>query len=144
MKLKRHVLGYAAGLMDGEGSVSLTRSHANENRSPSVSVPSCSAALTSWMWVTFGGVISGKRTYKKNHTPSNVWSLTNDAALEFLRIVRPYMREPEKCRRADLLLRDYKRVTARNGRYTAEKLRKKRSFERDFFRNTRRKLVLAL
>lgn len=142
MKFAQHVLAYA-GLVDGEGSVCLTRRKANEHRSPSISVPNCAATLTSWMWVTFGGSLSGKRPSKSNHRLSTVWSLSGDKALEVLRLIRPYMREPEKCRRADLLLRDYKRVTSRNGKYAAEALRKKRSFERDFLRNARRRLVIT-
>ncbi len=113
-------LAYAAGLMDGEGSVCLTRRHKNCHRSPAVTIPSCTPAILSWLWTRFGGCISGKRVYKEGHSSSGTWSLGSDDSLTFLNLVFPYMREPEKLRRTRMLLDEYKSVTPRNGRCCGE------------------------
>jgi hypothetical protein len=42
------------------------------------------------------------------------------------------------------LVFSYKSVTPRNGKYTAKALERRRSFERQFFKNTRRRLALTL
>jgi hypothetical protein len=137
-------LSYAAGLFDGEGTVGLVRRHRNCYRSPMVSVPSCTPHLLSWLWTRFGGSISTKRCYKKGHSPSGVWALGSDASLKFLDLIFPYMREPEKIRRARMLIEEYKSVTSRNGKYTPATLERKRIFEKAFFRNTRKKLSIRL
>lgn len=138
------VWAYAAGLLDGEGTVGLSRRHKTQHRYPLVSIPSCTPRILSWLWTRFGGCISSKRTYKAKHSASGVWALSGDAALEFFDKVLPYMQEPEKIRRAYLLITEYKSVTPRNGRYTKQALGRKRSFERRFFKNTRRRLALTL
>ncbi len=133
-------LSYAAGLLDGEGTVGLVHRRKGCHRSPMVSIPSCSPALTSWLWTRFGGCISSKRTYKTGHSPSEVWALGSDDSLLFLDLVFPYMREPEKIRRARMLIEEYKSVTPRNGKYTPIILERKKDFERRFFKYTRKKV----
>jgi hypothetical protein len=93
------------------------------------------------MWSRFGGCISTKRTYSHAHSASGVWALGGDAALKFLDLIFPYMREPEKIRRARMLIEEYKSVTPRNGRYTPMSLKRKREFERRFFKYTRKKVL---
>src|ERR1700688_1750716 len=134
---------YAAGLIDGEGSISLCRHKSNEQRSPLVSVPSCTRELVNWLKSVFGGNISTKRTYKKNHSKSYTWSAHYDSCLSFLILVLPFMKEPEKIRRAEMLVKEYKKITAPNGKYTKNGLELKREFEKRFFKNTRRRLKLA-
>jgi hypothetical protein len=130
---------YAAGLFDGEGTVAFTRQHSAGFRAPMVSVPSCTFALVRFLKRTYGGNISTKRTYKAGHTKSYVWALRYDAALNFLAAVLPHLKEPEKLRRAKMLVEEYKGLTVRNGRYSPSQLRLKRQFEKRFFRYTRKK-----
>ncbi|SRR5216684_1880925 len=137
--LREVALYYAAGLMDGEGSICLTRKHASEHRSPAVTFPSTTFQLVQYMKEHFGGCISRKRKYKKRHLSSWIWALRGDAALEFLQLLASRLREPEKSRRAYLLVARYKRVTPRNGRYTPDMLEQKTNFEREFFKYTRKK-----
>ena len=65
----------------------------------------------------------------------------SDDSLRFLDLVFPYMREPEKIRRARLLLYEYKSVTPRNGKYTPTILERKKEFETRFFKYTRKKVL---
>jgi hypothetical protein len=127
------VLAYTAGLIDGEGTVGLCRRSSNENRSPLLTVPSTTRELVDWLKHNHGGSISTKRTYKENHSKSYVWDLAGDKAIDLLFKVLPFMLEPEKIRRATMLVREYKSVTVRNGRYSEEMKMLKLDFERHFF-----------
>lgn len=127
------VLAYTAGLIDGEGTVGLCRRSRNENRSPLLTVPSTTLELVDWLKVHHGGHISTKRTYKENHSDSYAWALAGNKAIDLLQNVLPFMQEPEKIRRAVLLVNDYKSVTVRNGRYTDEMKKRKLEFEAHFF-----------
>ena len=131
--MTREDLIYTAALIDGEGSVLLSHNHNAEYRSPTVSVPSTTYCFMSFLRRTFGGSVSSKHPSKKGHSESWNWSVRYNAAIELLRRVLPYMKHPEKIRRAKLLVLHYKEVTNRGGHYTPELLRRKLKFERAFF-----------
>jgi len=124
---------YAAGLIDGEGTITLSRDHAKRNRIPVISMTSTTPELILWIQEQFGGQVRHHRTYRAHHRDSMIWSIKYDCAIEALRHVRPYLKEPEKVRRADLILSTYKSVTVRNGKYTAEDVAMKQQFEHEFF-----------
>lgn len=126
------ILAYAAGLVDGEGTVVLTK-HKSKFRSPHVSVASTTRELLEWLLLNFGGLISSKKVYKPHHKKSYAWCVHYDTAVGFLTLVAPFMKEPEKVRRAQLILQGYKGVTKRNGKYTQEELAAKLNFEDQFF-----------
>jgi len=129
---------YSAGLMDGEGTVALIYKYKTSRyRWPHVALPSCTSELTAFLKEQFGGCVSGKKARKKNHSPSATWAVTGDRALSFLQKVLPYLREPEKIRRAQMLVKDYKKLTPRNGRYTEEQRQAKLTFEHRFFEEGR-------
>lgn len=115
---------YIAGIIDGEGTITLSRSHINEMPSPKVSVANNSLELLSWIRKTAGtGVIIKRSKRLPTHGSQYVLDISNDLALallleikEFLIIKRPH---------AELLLERYKETTPRNGRYTEEQLAKK-------------------
>jgi hypothetical protein len=132
---------YAAGLIDGEGTITLSRLNKSEYRAPIVSVPSTTPALVTTMKAMFGGFIS-KKSNKEKHTPSQAWAARYDTAITCLERVTPYLREPEKIRRARLILNEYKKLTVRNGRYTEEQRAAKLDFERRFFEVSRGRLKL--
>lgn len=119
--------------MDGEGTVTLSRRNGGKFRSPVVSMSSTTHELVEFMKTSFGGCISSHKTYKLHHKPSWVWKVTGDSAINFLLSVSPHMREPEKLRRSNLILTQYKEVTKRNGKYTAEEQEDKLAFEALFF-----------
>jgi hypothetical protein len=123
---------YAAGLFDGEGTVTLSTAN-GKFRHPVVSVSSTTLCLLEFLQTHYGGHVSTHKTYKAHHTASWSWKARYDEALAFLEKVLPYLKEPEKRRRALLLTQDYKKVTRRNGRYSPEQLEQKLNLEQRFF-----------
>jgi hypothetical protein len=122
---------YTAGILDGEGSISLTRNRKDRWPSPQVSVASNDRELMVWLSEHFGGSITTKKPRRSTHSISYDWKLTDRQALQFLALVRPYLVIGRKIKRADLLLNAYLNSTPRNGRYTAEQLEcKKKLIER--------------
>lgn len=124
---------YAAGLIDGEGTVALARIHSNTERAPVVSFSSTSPELIAFFRKNYGGKTISKKVYASRHAPSWEWRVTHDAALRFLKRILPFLRHAAKRHRTGLLLAQYKQVTARNGRYSPELLLRKRDFEHRFF-----------
>jgi hypothetical protein len=127
---------YTAGLVDGEGTITLSqRKHKSIHffKNPVISVASTTWELVEFLKETFGGHISSKKKYKSHHKQSYAWCVTNDNALDFIQKILPYMREPNKMYRAQLLLNEYKTVTQRNGRYSYEQREAKLDFEKRFF-----------
>lgn len=123
---------YTAGLIDGEGTITLSKSK-NSFRFPTVSVSSTSHELLEFLKLTYGGYISNHKTYKAHHKKSWSWSLKRDSALYFLERISVYLKETSKKRRALFILKFYKKVTPRNGKYTEFQISKKQQFERIFF-----------
>ena len=93
---------YIAGLIDGEGTVTLTRAHRNENRRLVV-------------------CISNNETYR----------LSSRQALDLLRQIVGYMNS-YKAIRTRLALNKYLPLTPRNGRYTIAQLAARDEFEAEF------------
>lgn len=125
---------YIAGILDGEGTISLTRRHRNENRQLEVSVSNTDIALLQFVKQRVGaGRITNKRTYRVNHTASATYLISNRQALSLLGQLHPYLRT-YKAERARLALAHYLELTPRNGFYTAEIARKREQFIHKFLR----------
>jgi hypothetical protein len=124
---------YTAGLIDGEGTITLTRERKYPFRFPTVSVASTTYELLAWLQKTYGGQIREKKVTKSTHSRSWAWYISRRKALDVLRQAWLFMREPEKIRRARLLLTEYENLTPRNGRYTPNQRDAKLDFERRFF-----------
>lgn len=122
---------YMAGLMDGEGTIGISRSNKGDPfRSPYVSVTSTTIELVEWLKETYGGYISVQKVYQEHHKQSWCWKLQKkDLLMEMLNGVLPYMKEPEKIRRGRLLTERYDLVTVRNGKYKPDQVIAKLSFE---------------
>ena len=120
---------YIAGLIDGEGTVTLSRRHRNENRHLVVSISNTELPLLDYVLHTVGaGKITGKRTSQSHHTPSYTYAIYNRQAIALLEQTYPYLKT-YKAKRAEIILRNYVRLTPRNGRYTAEVKRARDEFE---------------
>jgi hypothetical protein len=127
LKLSDIEAAYAAGIVDGEGSIYFSRSRISRWPSPVVSVASTDRELLEWLRFRAGGSIIQKRTYQPHHASSFDWKLTDRRALEFLKIVRPFLVIERKIIRCDVLLEEYLSCTPRNGRYTNEMAARKRN-----------------
>ena len=114
---------YIAGIVDGEGTVTLMKHHKNEMPAPSVSVANNNLKLLKYLKKRIGGVIVSKKKYKPHHNDSYAWSVKQDRALSFLKEIKKYL--IVKRQQAELITRDYKKVTHRAGKYTPKMLRSK-------------------
>jgi hypothetical protein len=124
---------YIAGIVDGEGTVTLTRTHRGESRRPIVSISSTELPLLAYVRRVVGaGRITGKIRALSYHSPSFAYCVSSRQALSLLSQISPFL-QTYKSKRARLLLDEYLRVTPRNGRYTQEQRLAKQSFEHRFF-----------
>lgn len=111
---------YVAGIVDGEGTVTLMKHHKNETPIPYVSVANNNLQLLQWIKHRCGGLIASKKKYQPHHGDSYVWSVRHDRALRFLKEIVKYLivKKPQ----AALILSKYKSVTHRAGKYTPKML----------------------
>lgn len=114
---------YLAGIVDGEGTVTLTKHHKNETPTPRLSVANTNLQLLNWIKARVGGVIVSKRKYKSHHANSYVWYVCQDRAINLLNEIKKFLMIKRK--HADLITDEYKKVTHRAGRYTPEMLSRK-------------------
>ncbi len=114
---------YLAGIVDGEGTVTLTKFHKNETPTPNVSVANNNLELLKWIKIRLGGSIISKRNRKPHHNASYAWSIKQDRAIRLLNEIKQYLiiKKPQ----ADLITQRYKLVTHRAGKYTPEMLKNK-------------------
>lgn len=143
--LSREDAAYIAGLVDGEGTLSLSHRHRNENRQFVISISNTEERLLNYVDRTVGaGRITRKRISKNNHTPSGTYTISNRQALDLLRQIAPYLRT-YKAERAKLVLNDYLRLTPRNGKYTAAMKKARAAFVTKFLLlNPRQSVTLRL
>ncbi len=121
---------YLAGLIDGEGTITLTRVHRYENRRLVVSISNNDLPLLKFVKAELGaGRITTKRIYNDRHARSFTYQISSRQALDLLRQLIPYLRT-YRVNRAKLALNDYPRLTPRNGRYNPEVAAARRVFER--------------
>ena len=125
---------YAAGLFDGEGSITLTRKRkVDKFRTVCVSISSTSYELLQFMIDNYGGHIIKKKKYQDHHKQAWSWKLERVKAISFIKKIYPYMIEGKKKGRASLVIQKYKKVTTRGGKYSDEMYQRKIEFEKEFF-----------
>ncbi len=136
---------YIAGLVDGEGTLSLSHRHRNENRQFVISISNTEAQLLNYVCRTVGaGRITRKRINKSNHTPSGTYAIDNRQALDLLEQITPYLKT-YKAKRARLVLDHYLRLTPRNGKYSPTQKKARATFVTKFLlMNPRQPTTLRL
>src|ERR1700722_8956222 len=98
---------YVAGIIDGEGTITLTRTHRGENRRPVVSISGTELPLLSYVQSVVGaGRITGKMCTREHHSPSFAYCITGRQALRLLERIHPFLRT-YKSKRARLLLDEH-------------------------------------
>ncbi len=114
---------YLAGIVDGEGTVTLMKHHKNETPIPFVAIANNSLKLLKWVKAKVGGLIASKKKRLPHHHDSYAWSVRQDRALRFLNEIKGYLiiKKPQ----ADLITKKYKSVTHRAGKYTPKMLEQK-------------------
>ena len=123
------VAAYLAGLVDGEGTVTLTRQHRNEKRRVVVCISNNELDILQFAIDKIGaGRITTKRTYNERHANSYTYHITSRQALDLLTQIVPHMKS-YKARRAVLTLKHYVRLTPRNGKYRPGAVKERERFE---------------
>lgn len=132
---KQIIYAYTAGIIDGEGTITLTKIHSsNEFRYPVVSVSSTTYSFLEYLKLHFGGTITPIKV-KSNCKPAWHWVLRGNKVISLLSNIQPYLLEPNKLYRANLIIENYTKLTPRNGKYTDELRKAKHDFENNFFLN---------
>lgn len=123
---------YIAGLVDGEGSITLTRKHRNENRHLGLTISSTELPLLQFVVDAAGvGNISNKRASKPGHSHSFAYGVYNRQALDLIEQIYPHLLS-YKAERCSLVIRDYLRLTPRNGKYSPQLMEERKFFESRF------------
>jgi len=124
--------GYLAGLIDGEGTITLSRRNLNKHRALVVTVSNTEMSILKHVLkITGVGKITNKRITKANHTPSFTYQVANRQALDILKQTVDHLRS-YKADRARLAIQDYTRLTPRNGRYSPAQLQEQTQFDEKF------------
>lgn len=132
-KLKPMDAAYIAGLIYGEGTITLSRKHRNDNRQLVLSISNNEKRLLVFVLEKVGaGHISSKRVYSEKHAPNAAYKITNRQALDLLEQITPFL-QSYKQERAKLVLKDYVRLTPRNGKYTPRQSDERETFIKNFF-----------
>lgn len=131
-------VGWAAGILDGEGSVldgegSVLLDKRTAWRRPKLAVTSTDIEIVQGLHQLFGGAVISVK-YKLSRRPCWTWRLSGaEAVLDVLRQLAPHLRCPKKRARAELLLRHFPAIYSRNGFYTETQKLEKHDFETRFF-----------
>lgn len=123
---------YIAGLIGGEGTIALSRKHANENRQLVVTISNTEYPILDFVLHTVGaGKITRKRSSRPQHQPGLTYAITNRQALDLLGQVHRFLRSYKRGRSA-LVLSSYVALTPRNGKYTSDLVEARTAFEARF------------
>lgn len=127
---------YIAGIIDGEGSITLTRMHVKEHRKPCITITSNDIELLEYVQRLTGGSIYLKKNYNINrHQNSYILNINKKKdVFKVLTVIHAFLRIDRKGKRAEWILNHYNHVTPRNGKYSEETLKKKILFEKEFFK----------
>ncbi len=132
-KLKPTESAYVAGIIDGEGTVTLSVKQKGGTRHLAVTVSGTELSLIKYLPRVIGaGRVTNKKVYKLNHAQAYTYSIYSRQAIDLLMQVLPYL-QTYKAKRAKLALEQYIAVTPRNGRYTSEQKIAKDKFVENFF-----------
>lgn len=131
-KLAPRDVGYLAGLIDGEGTVTLSRRNLNKHRALVITISSTEMSILKYVQkITGVGKITNKRITKANHTPSFTYQVANRQALDILKQTADFFRSYKRDR-ARLAVQDYIRLTPRNGQYSPAQLQERTKFIEKF------------
>jgi len=118
-------LAYAAGLIDGEGTIGISELQPNDKcrkngtrvrKSPQhriyVAITMTDQVAIAWMQLTFGGHFQSLSPRQPQHKPTYRWSLASKAAAEFCETIAPYLKV--KRQQAEIVARFYQERMAHN------------------------------
>ncbi|MGY0693597.1 LAGLIDADG family homing endonuclease [Virgibacillus sp. FSP13] len=126
---------YIAGIIDGEGSITLTRMHSKEHRRPCISISSNDKEMLIYIQNLAGGSIYNKKNYNPNKHKNSytLYIKKKNEVFHILKEIHQFLRIDQKKKRAEWILTHYDSVTPRNGKYNKQMISEKLLFERNFF-----------
>lgn len=124
---------YLAGIIDGEGTITLTKD--GDFRYPTLTFCNNDKAIIDYVNTFCQGIVSIKRSSNKNPEWHDnwIWRIDHRRAIEVLEQIVPYLHEQKKLHRAQAIIRNYLRLTPRNGRYSKELREEKLRWQEAFF-----------
>lgn len=126
-------LGWLAGFMDGEGTVTLSKYGKGQLRCPILSATSTDLELLEEVKRIAGGTVASVKMHGQMRKPAWIWKKSGASKIiSLLRELEPVMRCPNKKLRAELLIEHWSEVVHPGGRYTVETLAKRVEFETTF------------
>ena len=129
-RLSAEQAAYLAGLVDADGTVTLSRRHKNEHRHPVVSICNTDRNLLEYcLKLTGVGKITRKAASSNKHSVRYTYAAYNRQALALMDSLQPFL-TTYKAKRAAFILDRYLSVTPRNGKYTQDQAAKKEAFEK--------------
>ncbi|MFZ3576685.1 LAGLIDADG family homing endonuclease [Virgibacillus sp. DJP39] len=133
--MKEWEAAYIAGIIDGEGSITLTRMHSKEHRRPCISISSNDKEMLVFIQNLVGGGIYNKKNYNpsKFQNSYTLYIKKKEDVFQTLGVVHAFLRIERKKKRAEWILSNYDSVTPRNGKYNETMLSNKILFEERFF-----------
>lgn len=120
---------YVAGFLDGDGYISLEKTR--DWRVPVVSFSNADREILDQIMDVYGGKIYTHVRQNEKWSLGHNLKMVGGTALKLLEDVQPYLLHSKKKERCALILRDYKRLTPRNGKYTEQQKKEKRIFENE-------------
>ena len=126
VNLSMEEIAYLAGIVDGEGTISVHKTHGNRkntNAVPYVSISNTNEALIKWIRSRVGGILRTRKPCKSHYKIAYDLRFYYNRALDLITLIYPYL--IVKRNQAHLLLTKYKECTPRNGKYTKKVLEAK-------------------
>jgi hypothetical protein len=120
---------YIAGIVDGEGTITLSRKHAGDRRQLVISISSTERQILEFVRERVSaGKITGKKASRPHHAPGLTYAIWNRQALRLLEQIQPFLHSYKRSR-AELVERHCIRLTPRNGKYSPAILAARQEFE---------------
>lgn len=129
-KLSKTDAAYLAGIIDGEGTVFVSRTDSSKSAKAckrgfayrsGLAVSMTNRSIVLWMKrITGIGKISGVRRHKKNHKPGFRWSVWSKQASTLLLLLYPYLKLKRRHAANQLRFQLYMRLTGYKGVSSAE------------------------
>ena len=91
---KTEILAYAAGIVDGEGCITILNKWDSRSKTydkVQVDITNTNEWICQWFKMQFGGTVRMCKAHKSNWKPTFKWILEADKATAFLKIVLPYL-----------------------------------------------------
>ena len=126
-------IGWVAGIMDGEGTISMDRR--GIWRYPRISITSTDIEILVRIKETCGGFISPKKSTGLKHKNAWQWCISSSAmVIKMLTAIEPHLMCPKKKRRAAFILENWPKIYSRNGHMVKKKQDVRTKVQEDFFK----------